>query len=196
MSRQAKITRRTGETEIEVGVNLDGTGRAEIKTGLGFFDHMLLLLARHSRCDLTIAAHGDIQVDGHHLVEDVGIALGRAIREAVGDGCGLARYGWALVPMDEALAQAAIDLGGRPYLAYEVQLGPGRCGDFEPELAAEFMRALAGNACMNLHLRLLSGGNTHHCLEACFKALARALRAAVTLDPREAGIPSTKGVIG
>ncbi|MGE5551116.1 MAG: imidazoleglycerol-phosphate dehydratase HisB [Bacteroidota bacterium] len=196
MSRQARVTRQTEETAVEILIELDGNGDAKVDTGLGFFDHMLRLLAKHSLIDLTVAARGDLQVDGHHLVEDVGIALGRALREALGDGRGLTRYGWALVPMDEALAQAAVDLGGRAYLSYQVDLGPGRCGEFEPELALEFMRALANNAGLNLHLRLLSGGNTHHCLEACFKAVARALRAALALDPRQAGIPSTKGVLG
>ena len=187
---------KTRETDVEIELNLDGAGSAEIRTGLGFFDHMLNLLARHSLFDLRIEARGDLQVDGHHLVEDVGITLGRCINEALADSQGLSRYGWAAVPMDEALALAAVDLGGRSHLGYDVPLGPGRCGEFEPELAREFFRALAANAPLNLHLRLLAGGNTHHCLEACFKAVARALRAAVALDPRESGVPSTKGVIG
>ncbi|MGE5598095.1 MAG: imidazoleglycerol-phosphate dehydratase HisB [Bacteroidota bacterium] len=188
MSRVGSAKRETEETAVRVRVVLDGQGRAEVATGIGFFDHMLRLLARHALFDL--------EVDGHHLVEDVGIVLGRALREAVGEGRGIARYGWALVPMDEALAQAAVDLGGRAFLSWEVPLSPVPCGDFQPELAAEFWRALAANAGINLHLRLLSGGNTHHCLEACFKAAGRALRSAAALDPRETGIPSTKGVIG
>ena len=187
MKRQSKSARRTAETDVEIELNLDGAGSAEIRTGLGFFDHMLNLLARHSLFDLRIEARGDLQVDGHHLVEDVGITLGRCINEALADSQGLSRYGWAAVPMDEALALAAVDLGGRSHLGYDVPLGPGRCGEFEPELAREFFRALAANAPLNLHLRLLAGGNTHHCLEACFKAVARALRAAVALDPREIG---------
>lgn len=195
MSREAVVERRTGETSIRLALNLDGSGKGEIGTGIGFFDHMLTLLARHSLIDLKIDARGDLEVDGHHLVEDVGIALGRALREAVGDARGIARYGSALIPMDEALAQAAVDLGGRAHLVYRVEPGRAPCGGFQPELAAEFMRALAVNAGMNLHLRLLYGENTHHCLEACFKALARALRQAVSLDPRESGVPSTKGVI-
>jgi imidazoleglycerol-phosphate dehydratase len=196
MTRKAKASRRTAETAVEIELMLDGAGQAEIRTGLGFFDHMLTLLTRHSLFDLKIEAHGDLQVDGHHLVEDVGITLGRCLREALGDSRGLSRYGWAAVPMDEALALAAVDMGGRAYLGYEVPLGPGRCGEFDPELAREFFQALAANATFNLHLRLLAGGNTHHCLEACFKAVARALRAAVALDPLEGGVPSTKGVIG
>ncbi len=196
MKREAKSARQTAETAVEIELRLDGAGLAEIRTGLGFFDHMLTLLARHSLFDLKIEARGDLQVDGHHLVEDVGITLGRCLREAIGDSGGVSRYGWAAVPMDEALALAAVDLGGRAHLGYEVPLGPGRCGEFEPELAREFFQALAANAALNLHLRLLAGGNTHHCLEACFKAVARALRAAVALDPRESGVPSTKGVIG
>lgn len=196
MARQATVSRKTLETEITVEIDLDGSGRAEICTGIGFFDHMLNLLARHSLCDLRLAARGDLCVDGHHLVEDAGIALGRALREAIGDARGLARYGWALIPMDEALAEAAIDCGGRPYLRYEASLAPGAsCGDFQPELAREFMRALAVNAGLNLHITLRAGGNAHHCLEAIFKAVGRALRAAVALDPREQGIPSTKGVL-
>ena len=196
MSRQAKVERQTGETKVEVEVNLDGTGKAKIDTGIGFFDHMLGLLAKHSLMDLSLQARGDLGVDGHHLVEDVGIALGRAIHEALAGGRGITRYGWALVPMDEALARVAVDLGGRPYLSYRVELGSGGCGGFEPELLEEFLRALTNNAGFNLHLQLISGGNTHHCLEGCFKALARALRAAVALDPRETGVPSTKGVLG
>ena len=195
MSRTAKVVRETGETRIALELDLDGCGAVSLQTGLGFFDHMLSLFGRHSLIDLKIEAQGDLEVDGHHLVEDVGIALGRALRDAVGNAEGIARYGWALVPMDEALVLAAIDLSGRPFLAYDVPLGPGRCGSFEPGLALEFMRALANNAGMNLHLRLLAGENTHHCLEACFKAVARALRMAVALDPREKGVPSTKGVI-
>jgi len=195
VSRQVQLCRRTAETEIELALNLDGQGRGDIATGIGFFDHMLILLAKHALFDLTVKAQGDLAVDGHHLVEDVGIVLGRALRQALGDGCGLTRYGWALVPMDEALAQTAIDLGGRVYLSYEVELGGGRSGDFEPELCEEFLRALVNNAQINLHLHLLSGGNTHHALEACFKSIARALRIAVAPEPREVGIPSTKGVI-
>lgn len=195
MARKAKAARQTAETAVEIELGLDGAGQAEVRTGLGFFDHMLHLLARHGLFDLRIEARGDLQVDGHHLVEDVGITLGRCFREALGNGQGLSRYGWAVVPMDEALALAAVDLGGRSHLAYDVPLGPGRCGEFEPELAQEFFRALAANAGLNLHLRLLAGGNTHHCLEACFKAAARALRAAAALDPRETKVPSTKGVI-
>lgn len=195
MKRTAKESRRTAETAIEVELDLDGAGRAEIRTGIGFFDHMLTLFARHGLFDLTVAARGDLEVDGHHLVEDVGIVLGRALRRALGEARGISRYGWALVPMDEALAQVAVDLGGRSYLAYEVEVAESRLGDFDPALGREFMRALAENAGCNLHVRLLSGGNGHHCLEACFKALARALRAAVALDPRETGVPSTKGVI-
>lgn len=196
MSRVGSVKRETGETAVSVRLDLDGQGRAEIATGIGFFDHMLRLLARHALMNLEVAARGDLEVDGHHLVEDVGIVLGRALREAVGEARGLSRYGWALVPMDEALCQAVVDLGGRAFLVHEVPLAPAPCGDFPSELAVEFWRALAANAGINLHLRLLSGENTHHCLEACFKAAGRALRAAASLDPRETGIPSTKGVIG
>ncbi|MGQ9780244.1 MAG: imidazoleglycerol-phosphate dehydratase HisB [Bacillota bacterium] len=196
MKRTAKEVRRTAETAVEVEIDLDGTGRANVRTGLGFFDHMLTLFARHGLFDLKVVAEGDLEVDGHHLVEDVGIVLGRAIRQALGEGTGIARYGWALLPMDEALVQVAVDLGGRAYLAYEIDLPPAVLGGFDPGLAREFMRALAENVGCNLHIRLLAGENAHHCLEACFKGLARALRAAVAVDPRETGVPSTKGVLG
>lgn len=194
--RQAEISRTTAETRITARLDLDGSGRAQIATGVGFLDHMLTALARHGMLDLALAAEGDLHVDAHHTVEDTGIVLGQALARALGDKRGIARYGQALVPMDEALAEVALDISGRPFLAWSVAFPTERVGGFDTELVAEWFRAFATNAGITLHVTLKAGANSHHIAEACFKALARALRAAVAQDPRAAGaIPSTKGVL-
>jgi imidazoleglycerol-phosphate dehydratase len=193
--RTASIHRKTKETDITLDLGLDGPGRTKIKTGVGFLDHMLDLVVAHGAVKLTVAARGDLHVDFHHTVEDVGICLGQAIKEALGDKAGIRRYGSAVVPMDEALVVAAVDLGGRPHLSYELEARRRRIGDFETELVEEFFRAVVNAAGMNLHLRQLAGRNTHHIIEAAFKAFARALREAVEADPRSRGIPSTKGTL-
>jgi len=195
MTRSAEIDRRTAETNVHVGLKLDGTGAGERATGVGFFDHMLDLLARHGRLDLTVRASGDLQTGAHHTVEDVGICVGQALDQALGDRAGIARYGQATVPMDEALASCAIDISGRGLCAFGSQLPPGAIGNFDHELAEEFFRALATNARLTLHLYIETGTNSHHMIEAAFKALARALRFAVKVDPSEPGIPSTKGML-
>jgi imidazoleglycerol-phosphate dehydratase len=195
-NRRAQIARTTTETDIRVAIDLDGTGRAEIATGIGFLDHMLTALARHSLIDMTIAATGDLHIDFHHTTEDVGIVLGQAIRQALGDKRGIRRYGQACIPMDEALVEAAIDLSGRPYLAFAATFARDKVGEMDTELFEEFFRALAFNAGATLHVTQRAGSNAHHIAEACFKAVARALRAAVEPDPRAAGsIPSTKGAL-
>ncbi len=195
-ARRAEIARTTSETDIRLSLDLDGTGRAEIATGVGFFDHMLTALARHGMLDLTVTARGDLHIDDHHTVEDVGIVLGQAVRRALGDKRGIRRYGSALIPMDEALAEAAIDISGRPFLAWSVPFQREKIGTFDTELVEEFFRAFAFNAGITLHVTLKAGTNAHHVAEGCFKALARALRMAVEPDPRAAGaIPSTKGVL-
>lgn len=194
-SRRADVDRATRETKVSVSLNLDGCGRAEVSTGLGFFDHMLEQVAGHALVDLSVRAQGDLHTGGHHTVEDVGICLGSALAQALGDKCGLVRYGSALVPMDEALALVALDLSGRPYFVYEGgPVGQGVAG-FEASLVPEFFRALTNNAKMTLHVRVLSGADFHHTVEAVFKGFARALRPAAMLDPRVSGIPSTKGVL-
>ncbi len=193
VSRVAEIERRTAETQIELALDLDGTGAGERATGVGFFDHMLDLLARHGRFDLTVRANGDLQTGAHHTVEDVGICFGQALHQALGDRAGIARYGQATVPMDEARAACAIDISGRGLLAFQAPLPRGAIGDFDYELTEEFLRALAANARLTLHLTIEAGTNVHHMIEAAFKATARALRAAVAIDPTETGIPSTKG---
>ncbi|NIA21465.1 MAG: imidazoleglycerol-phosphate dehydratase HisB [Anaerolineaceae bacterium] len=193
--RTAEVARKTGETDIAATVDLDGSGRADIATGIGFFDHMLTLLARHSLIDLTVKATGDLEVDAHHTVEDVGIVLGQAIDQALGDRAGITRYGAAAVPMDEALARAVIDLGGRPYLVYDARFPADQVGEFDIELIREFLIALANNVKMNAHLHVPYGANVHHIAEAIFKSLARALRQAVEPDARASGIPSTKGTL-
>jgi imidazoleglycerol-phosphate dehydratase len=193
VSRAAEARRTTGETDVRVRIDLDGTGSAMVATGVGFFDHMLTLLARHSLIDLEVEARGDLETGSHHTVEDVGITLGQALHRALGDRAGIERYGWALVPMDECLARAAVDLSGRPFVVLDVPLPPAVIGGFETELLGEFMRGLANHAGLTLHLRLLAPGNAHHAIEASFKAVARALRAAVAPNPRVAGVPSTKG---
>ncbi|MGX9966453.1 imidazoleglycerol-phosphate dehydratase HisB [Roseomonas sp. F4] len=194
MTRQATLARATSETEIRLTLDLDGRGSADVATGVGFFDHMLTALARHGLLDLTVAAKGDLHIDDHHTVEDVGIVLGQALRQALGDKRGIRRYGQCLLPMDEALAEAAIDISGRPFLAWSVPFQRPKIGTFDTELVEEFFRAFAFNAGITLHVTLKAGSNAHHVAEACFKAVARALRMAVELDPRAAGvIPSTKG---
>lgn len=195
IKRTASIKRRTGETEVEVHLELDGTGRYRVETGIGFFNHLLSLLARHSCFNLEVHARGDLEVDGHHTVEDVGICLGLALKEALGAKEGIARYGQALLPMDDALVLVAVDLCGRGYLGYRAALPAERVGNFETELVEEFLRAATANGQFTLHVQLLAGRNTHHIAEAIFKGLGRALRAAAALDPRESGIPSTKGVL-
>lgn len=193
--RTCQLQRQTKETKVELSINLDGTGVAEIGTGVGFFDHMLDLLARHSLIDISINAEGDLDVDDHHTVEDVGIVLGQAIEKAVGDKAGICRYGWATVPMDEALASVSIDLSGRPAFVYNVAFSGPRIGKFDVELVGEFLKALATNAKMNLHVNVSYGENNHHIAEAIFKALAKALRQAIAIDSRNAGVPSTKGTL-
>ncbi len=193
MSRIGEAQRATGETDVRVRVDLDGTGAANVATGVGFFDHMLTLLAHHALIDLDITASGDLETGSHHTVEDVGITLGLALAEALGDRAGIERYGWSLVPMDECLAQAAIDVSGRPFLACEVPLPYANIGGFETDLLEEFLRGLVNNARLTVHLRMLAGSNPHHVIECGFKAVARALRAAITPNDRVAGVPSTKG---
>jgi imidazoleglycerol-phosphate dehydratase len=187
--------RRTAETRVRVALNLDGGGRAAVETGLGFLDHMLTILARHALVDLEIKCRGDLQVDAHHSVEDIGIAFGGALRQALGDKRGIRRFGSFLAPLDEALARAVVDLSGRPYLVYRLPLRRHRIGEVDSELFEDFFAALVDHGRLNLHLDLLRGRNSHHCVEAAFKAFARALREAVALDRRESGVPSTKGIL-
>ncbi len=194
-ARTARLQRRTGETDVELNLTLDGTGAGARATGVGFFDHMLDLLARHGRLDLDVRVSGDLQTGAHHTVEDTAIVLGQALDRALGDRAGIVRYGSATVPMDEARASCAIDISGRPYTLFEAGLPPGATGGFEHELAEEFFRALANAAKLTLHLRVEAGSNAHHMIEAAFKAFARALRAAAALDPTESGVPSTKGTL-
>jgi imidazoleglycerol-phosphate dehydratase len=193
--RAATVERSTKETEIRLELELDGSGRAEISTGVGFFDHMLDLLARHARLNLSVSANGDLETGAHHTTEDVGILLGQALDRALGDRRGITRYGDAMVPMDEALGVCAIDVSGRPYCSFEADLPPTSIAGFETELTEEFFRAVANNAKLTVHIRALEGTNAHHKIEACFKAFARALRQAVALDESEPGVPSTKGVL-
>ncbi len=194
--RTAEITRNTAETQIRLTLNLDGKGTSRIVTGCGFLDHMLTLFARHGNFDLDLQCHGDTHVDYHHTAEDVGIALGMAVKQALGDLRGITRYGFFILPMDEALLLAAVDISGRSHLAYGLQLPAQRVGDFDTELVEEFFLGFVRNACMTLHLRQLDGKNTHHIIEGSFKAFARALSAACALDARHPGeIPSTKGVL-
>ena len=195
MPRSAQIHRQTGETNITLTLDLDGSGQSTIQTGIGFFDHMLTLLAKHSLIDLTIQAQGDLHVDAHHTVEDVGICLGKGLAQALGDKAGIRRYGSMTVPMDETLVTAAVDLSGRAFCVWKAEVPRETLGSFNASLAEEFWRAVAGNALMNLHVVGHHGRNTHHIIEAIFKATARALRQAVEIDPRGAGIPSTKGVL-
>ncbi len=195
--RQAKIERNTKETQISVAVNLDGTGSYEVNTGLGFLDHMLEQLSRHSLIDLTVQAKGDLHIDGHHTTEDTGLAIGAAIREALGERTGIVRYGSALVPMDETLTRVALDLSDRPYLIWKVAFNRPKLGQMDTELFREWFQALSQAAGITLHVEVLYGQNNHHMIESCFKALARSLRQAVEIDPRRAdAVPSTKGVLG
>jgi imidazoleglycerol-phosphate dehydratase len=192
--RQAKVSRKTKETDIAVTVVLDGSGEAEISTGIGFLDHMLEQLARHSLIDITVAAKGDLHIDQHHTTEDVGIVLGQALREALANRAGIARYGDVQLPMDEALTRCAIDVSGRPYLVWKVAFSRPKVGDFDTELFREFFQAFAQNGGITLHIETLYGENNHHIAETCFKALARALRAAIAIDPGQGRrVPSTKG---
>ena len=193
--REAKVARKTKETAISVELALDGPGAAKVKTGVGFLDHMLDLLAQHGGLALTAQAKGDVHVDDHHVVEDMGIVLGQALKKALANKEGIARYGWAVVPMDEALVMCAVDLGGRPYLSYELSLPAKRVKQFDTELVEEFFRAVVNAAGMNVHLRQLAGRNTHHVIEAAFKAFARALGQAVEVSGRVKGVPSTKGLL-
>ncbi|MGD0837797.1 MAG: imidazoleglycerol-phosphate dehydratase HisB [Polyangia bacterium] len=194
--RRAELERSTKETQIRVAIDLDGSGRTEIATPLPFFDHMLDALGRHSLIDLKIEARGDVQVDGHHTVEDTGLCLGQAVRQALADRRGIRRYGESSLPMDEALARVAIDLGGRSAFVYQAGLLKGRrVGSFDAELAREFFAGFAASALCNLHMEVPYGENAHHILEALFKAFARALRSAVAVDPREPNVPSTKGTL-
>jgi len=195
MGRAVTIERTTGETSIVLTLDLDGTGKSQIETGVGFLDHMLTLLARHSLMDLTVKARGDLQVDAHHTVEDVGICLGQGLRQALGDKAGIRRYGSATLPMDETLVTAAIDLSGRPFCVWNAEIPLETLGVFSSQLAEEFWRAVAGNALLTLHIVLHHGRNTHHIIEGIFKAVARALRQAIEQDPRSPGIPSTKGML-
>jgi len=195
--RSASIERKTKETEIEVTLDLDGTGRAEISTGIGFFDHMLDQLARHGLIDLAVRAKGDLHIDQHHTVEDVGIAIGLAFRKALGDLKGITRYADTHLVMDEAMTRAAVDVSGRPYLVWKVGFTRPKVGDFDTELFKEFFQAFAQNAAITLHIENLYGDNNHHIAETCFKAVARTLRAAVAIDPRQGDrVPSTKGKLG
>ncbi len=196
MSRTARIERKTAETQIELELNLDGTGRSEIASGVGFFDHMLTLLAKHAAMDLVVKAAGDLHVDQHHTVEDAGICLGQAIRQALGDKAGIRRYGHFTLPMEETLVTAAVDLGGRPYFVFEARIPTQKIGDFDSELVFDFWQALSANALCNLHILLHHGRNSHHIAEGIFKATARALRMAAEEDPRIHGVPSTKGTLG
>ncbi|ABD05116.1 imidazoleglycerol-phosphate dehydratase [Rhodopseudomonas palustris HaA2] len=195
--RTATIKRKTKETDIEVTVNLDGAGVSNAATGIGFFDHMLDLLAKHSRIDITVKAVGDLHVDFHHTTEDVGIALGQAVRQALGNMAGIIRYASMLMPMDETLTRVVIDVSGRPFLVFKAEFPRDKIGEFDTELVREWFQAFAMNAGVTLHVETLYGENSHHIAESCFKGLARALRAAVAIDPQAAGeVPSTKGQLG
>ena len=194
MSRTASKERKTGETQVSLSLDLDG-GESSAATGVGFLDHMLDLLARHGKLGLTVKATGDLETGAHHTVEDVGIVLGQALDEALGDRGGIRRYGSALVPMDESLAECAIDISGRPMCVFDAELPPTSIAGFDSELAEEFFRAVANGAKLTLHVSVRYGSNVHHMIEACFKAFARALRVAVSVDPGESGVPSTKGTL-
>jgi imidazoleglycerol-phosphate dehydratase len=196
MPRTAEVTRRTSETDLRVLINIDGRGEASIRTGIGFFDHMLTAFAKHGLMDLTVDARGDLHVDGHHTVEDTGIVLGQAIARALGDRAGIRRYADTLIPLDEALVRCVVDVSGRPYLSYQIEIPKWQMlGEYDVFLTPEFFRALVLNAELTVHLDLIRGDNPHHIVEAAFKAFARALDSATTFDPRVAGPPSTKGVL-
>lgn len=195
-ARRAEVSRTTAETDIQAQLSLDGTGKVQVATGIGFLDHMLTALGRHALFDLAIAAKGDLHIDFHHTTEDVGIVLGQAVRQALGDKRGIRRYGHAVIPMDEALVEAAVDISGRPFLAWSVPFARDKIGEMDTELFEEFFRAFAFNAGLTLHVTLKAGTNAHHVAEACFKALARSLRMAVETDPRSPdSVPSTKGML-
>jgi imidazoleglycerol-phosphate dehydratase len=193
MGRTAKVSRKTKETDITVYVDLDGSGKADIETGMPFYNHMLDAFTRHGLFDVNVQAKGDIEVDYHHTVEDVGLALGQAFKDALGDKHGIRRFGEASCPLDETLARVVVDLSGRPYLSYNVKIRPGRVGNFDTDLPHEFYAAFANQLGMNLHIDVVRGENPHHIIEACFKAFARAMDLATQLDPRVQGVPSTKG---
>lgn len=194
--RQASIERNTNETQITATINLDGSGKYDVKTGVGFLDHMIEQLSRHSLMDITLRAKGDLHIDFHHTAEDVGIALGQAFKQALGDRKGIRRYGSCLLPMDEALSRVALDLSNRPYLVWNVTFDRDKIGDMDTELFREWFQAFAFNAGMTLHVDQIHGFNNHHIIEACFKALARSIREAIEIDPRKADeVPSTKGVL-
>jgi imidazoleglycerol-phosphate dehydratase len=195
MSRTAKIDRKTAETQIQLSLNLDGSGTAKIETGVGFLDHMLTLFAKHGLFDLEVVAKGDLHIDAHHTTEDVGICLGKALAQAVGDKQGLTRYGSMTLPMEETLVTSALDLSGRVKFIFKVEFPTEKIGQFDTELVEEFWQAVAANAMMNLHLVLHHGTNSHHIAEGLFKATARALRQATTVDPRQTGVPSSKGTL-
>jgi len=195
--RKASVRRRTKETDVEAEIDLDGAGTSSVATGIGFLDHMLDLLARHALIDIAVKAKGDLHIDHHHTTEDVGIALGQAVKQALGDMKGITRYADVHVPMDEALTRVAIDISGRPFLAFKAEFARDKVGAFDTELVQEWFQAFAMNAGVTLHVETLYGTNDHHIAESCFKGLARALRAAVAIDPRAAGeVPSTKGMLG
>ena len=193
--RTATLKRTTKETDIEISFDIDGAGEANVGSGIGFFDHMLILFAKHGLFSLTVKAQGDLVIDGHHTVEDIGIVLGQALAKAAGDKAGIRRYGHVYVPMDEALVLVVVDFSGRPFLAFDAELGQGRIGEFDVELTEEFLRAVAVNAGVTLHVKLMSGKNRHHIVEAIFKALGRALSQSLERDPRVQGVPSSKGML-
>ena len=193
--RTATLKRTTKETDIEISFDIDGAGEANVGSGIGFFDHMLILFAKHGLFSLTVKAQGDLVIDGHHTVEDIGIVLGRALAKAAGDKAGIRRYGHVYVPMDEALVLVVVDFSGRPFLAFDAELGQGRIGEFDVELTEEFLRAVAVNAGLTLHVKVLAGKNRHHIVEAIFKALGRALSQSLERDPRVQGVPSSKGML-
>ena len=195
MGRTANIHRKTAETDVELELTLDGIGEARVATGIGFFDHMLALLAKHAAMDLAVRATGDLNVDQHHTVEDVGICLGQALRKALGDKAGIRRYGHFTLPMEETLCTSSLDLGGRAYFVFEADFPTNKIGEFDSELVADFWHAFSANALCNLHISVPYGRNSHHIAEAIFKATARALRIAIELDPRQPGVPSTKGTL-
>ena len=193
--RTATLKRTTKETDIEITLDIDGAGEANVGSGIGFFDHMLILFAKHGLFSLTVKAQGDLVIDGHHTVEDIGIVLGQALAKAAGDKAGIRRYGHVYVPMDEALVLVVVDFSGRPFLAFDAELGQGRIGEFDVELTEEFLRAVSVNAGLTLHVKVLAGKNRHHIVEAIFKALGRALSQSLERDPRVQGVPSSKGML-
>ena len=193
--RIATLKRTTKETDVEISLDIDGAGEANVCSGIGFFDHMLILFAKHGLFSLTVKAQGDLVIDGHHTVEDIGIVLGQALAKAAGDKAGIRRYGHVYVPMDEALVLVVVDFSGRPFLAFDAELGQGRIGEFDVELTEEFLRAVAVNAGLTLHVKVLAGKNRHHIVEAIFKALGRALSQSLERDPRVQGVPSSKGML-